>query len=123
MSGTPPARPYPRTTSSPDCADPPALPAEKAHRPHGAIGAPGQTRVPAGRIVVPGRTDHLPGAARFEVPEHFVRVRASRANLTDVRRPGQEGYETSEAMEQVHLRIWPAPYGARAVIKRRTASG
>ncbi|WP_327419578.1 hypothetical protein [Streptomyces sp. NBC_01233] len=37
MSRTPPARPYPRTTSSPDCADPPVRPGSKAHRPHGPI--------------------------------------------------------------------------------------
>lgn len=36
MSGTPPARPCPRTISSPDCADPPVGPAGRAHRPHGA---------------------------------------------------------------------------------------
>jgi hypothetical protein len=111
---TPPARPYPRTTSSPDCADPPALPAGKAHRPHGAIEAPGQSKVPTGRIVVPDCTDHLPGAARSEVPKRFVRVRASRANLADVHRPGQEGYEAPDLA---------APHGARAVIKRWTASG
>ncbi len=32
MSRTPPARPYPRTISSPDCADPPVRPAGAAHR-------------------------------------------------------------------------------------------
>jgi hypothetical protein len=37
VSRTPPAPPYPRTISSPDCADPPVRPAGKAHRPHGAI--------------------------------------------------------------------------------------
>lgn len=37
MSRTPPARPYPRTISSPDCADPPVRPAGTAHRPHGTI--------------------------------------------------------------------------------------
>ena len=31
MSRTPPARPYPRTISSPDCADPPVRPAGKTH--------------------------------------------------------------------------------------------
>lgn len=37
MSRTPPARPYPRTISSPDCADPPVRPGPgKTHRPHGA---------------------------------------------------------------------------------------
>lgn len=30
-------RPYPRTISSPACADPPVRPPGKAHRPHGAI--------------------------------------------------------------------------------------
>jgi hypothetical protein len=52
VSRTPPARPYPRTISSPDCADPPVRRGSgKAHRPHGAIErarTPGglSTRVP-----------------------------------------------------------------------------
>lgn len=38
MSRTPPGRPYPRTISSPDCADPTVRPRPgKGHRPHGAI--------------------------------------------------------------------------------------
>jgi hypothetical protein len=78
--------------------------------------------VPSGRIAVLGCTDYLPDASRFAVPKGFVRVRASRANLANVRQPGQEGYDAPEAMEQVHLRIWPAPYSAPAVIKRWTAA-
>ncbi|MFF7964911.1 hypothetical protein ACFZC3_06040 [Streptomyces sp. NPDC007903] len=65
-------------------------------------------QVPSGRIAVLGCTDYLPDAARFEVPAGFVRVRASRANPGDVR----------EAIEQVHLQIWPAPHSAPAVLKR-----
>jgi hypothetical protein len=79
--------------------------------------------VPTGRIAVLGCTDYLPDAARFEVPKGFVRVRASRANLANVRQPGEEGYDAPEAIEQVYLRIWPAPYSAPAVIKRWTAAG
>lgn len=79
--------------------------------------------VPTGRIAVLGCTDYLPDAARFEVPRGFVRVRASRANLADVRQPGQEGCDAPETVEQVHLRIWPAPHNAPAVIKRWTAAG
>ncbi|MYV41792.1 hypothetical protein GT030_23715 [Streptomyces sp. SID1328] len=65
-------------------------------------------RVPSGRIAVLGCTDYLPDAARFDVPAGFVRVRASRANPGDL----------SEAIEQVHLQIWPAPHSAPAVLKR-----
>ncbi|MGC4997384.1 hypothetical protein [Streptomyces sp. DT195] len=79
--------------------------------------------VPTGRIAVLGCTDYLPDAARFEVPEGFVRVRASRTNLANVRLSDEEGYDDPEGMEQVHLRIWPAPHSAPAVIKRWTATG
>ncbi len=79
--------------------------------------------VPTGRIAVLGCTDYLPDAARFEVPKGFVRVRASRANLANVRRPGEEGQDAPEAMEQVRLRVWPAPYSAPTVIKRWTVTG
>ncbi|MFI8347313.1 hypothetical protein [Streptomyces sp. NPDC085596] len=79
--------------------------------------------VPTGRVAVLGCTDYLPDAARFEVPEGFVRVRASRTNLANVRLPDEEGYDDPEGMEQVHLRIWPAPHSAPAVIKRWTATG
>jgi hypothetical protein len=78
--------------------------------------------VPSGRVAVLGCTDYLPDAARFEVPKGFVRVRASRANLANVRQPGQEGYAAPEAMERVRLRIWPAPYRAPAVLKRWTSA-
>ncbi|BDH06929.1 hypothetical protein [Streptomyces seoulensis] len=79
--------------------------------------------VPTGRIAVLGCTDYLPDAARFEVPKGSVRVRASRTNLANVRLPDEEGYDDPEGMEQVHLRIWPAPCSAPVVIKRWVATG
>lgn len=79
--------------------------------------------VPSGRIAILGCTDYLPDAVRFDVPEGFVRIRASRANLANVRQPGEEGFDAPDAMEQVHLWIWPAPYGAPAVLKRWAAAG
>jgi len=66
----------------------------------------------------PPTSDYLPDAARFDVPQGFVRVRASRANLANVRQPGDDGYGSPEAVEQVHLLIWPANHSAPAVIKR-----
>jgi hypothetical protein len=78
--------------------------------------------IPTGRIAVLGCTDYLPDAARFDVPKGFVRVRASRANLANVLQPGEDGYDAPEAAEQVHLTIWPATYGAPAVIKRWRAA-
>lgn len=76
--------------------------------------------VPSGRIAILGCTDYLPDAARFEVPKGFVRVRASRANLANVRQPGEESHDAPEAVEQVHLQIWAAPYSLPVVIKRWT---
>jgi hypothetical protein len=76
--------------------------------------------VPSGRIAILGCTDYLPDAARFEVPNGFVRVRASRANLANVRQPDEEGHDAPEAAEQVHLQIWPAPHSSPVVIRRWT---
>ncbi len=76
----------------------------------------------AATIAVLGCTDYLPDAARFDVPEGFVRVRASRANLANVRQPGEDGDDSPEAAEQVHLAIWPTPYSTPAVIKRWRAA-
>ncbi len=80
-------------------------------------------QVPSGRVAVLGCTDYLPDAARFEVPRGFVRVRASRANLAAVRQPGGEDSDVPGAVEQVHLRIWPAPHAAPVVMKRWTPTG
>jgi hypothetical protein len=74
--------------------------------------------VPSGRLVVLGCTDYLPDAARFEVPQGFVRVRASRTNLADVRQVGEEEPGAPEVLEHVHLQVWPAPHSAPAVLKR-----
>lgn len=79
--------------------------------------------VPSGRIAILGCTDYLPDAARFEAPKGFVRVRASRTNLANVRQPGEEGSDAPDAVEQVLLQIWPAPYTATVVIKRWTPAG
>jgi hypothetical protein len=79
--------------------------------------------VPSGRIAILGCTDYLPDAARFEVPKGYVRVRASRTNLANVRQPGEEGSDAPEAAEQLHLQIWPAPHTAPVVIKRWTPTG
>ncbi|QMU74392.1 hypothetical protein GXW83_01075 [Streptacidiphilus sp. PB12-B1b] len=79
--------------------------------------------MPSGRIAILGCTDYLPDVARFEVPEGFVLVRASRTNLANARQPGEEGSEAPEAVERVHLQIWPAPHAAPVVIKRWTPTG
>ncbi|MEV7188218.1 hypothetical protein [Kitasatospora sp. NPDC093102] len=79
--------------------------------------------VPSGRLAILGCTDYLPDAARFEVPKGFVRVLASRANLADVRQPGEEGSDAPEVVEQVHLQVWPAPHSSPVVIKRWTSAG
>ncbi|MEZ0064399.1 hypothetical protein ABIA32_000377 [Streptacidiphilus sp. MAP12-20] len=44
-------------------------------------------------------------------------VRASRTNLANVRKPGEEGADEPEAVEQVRLQIWPALHTAPVVIK------
>ncbi len=70
MSRTPPARPYPRTISSPDCADPPVRPDGKAHRLHGARSSGSHT----------GKLVHAGSASA-------VRVQASPAASTRARLP------------------------------------
>ncbi|MFF7382334.1 hypothetical protein [Streptomyces griseoluteus] len=81
--------------------------------PHDATGAfdhvvEASLQVPSGRVAVLGCTDYLPDAARFDVPAGCVRVRASRTNPADL----------PEAIERIHLQLWPAPYGAPAVLRR-----
>ncbi|MGA5816853.1 hypothetical protein ACPC54_03155 [Kitasatospora sp. NPDC094028] len=76
--------------------------------------------VPSGRIAILGCTDYLPDAARFDVPKGFVRIRASRSNLANVRQPGEDGPKAPEDTEQVHLQVWPAPHNSPVVIKRWT---
>lgn len=92
MSRTPPAPPYPRTISSPDCADPPVRPAAgKAHRPpapHGAIErdtreSPSVASFPARSIPVT-KLSHVASAtsgAPYGSSPHYAVVVTSRGHF------------------------------------------
>ncbi|MER6914006.1 hypothetical protein ABT354_20225 [Streptomyces sp. NPDC000594] len=72
---------------------------------------------PSGRLVVMGCTDYLADAARFDVAAGWTRARASRRNLAQAVR-WSESEEGPEAMEEVRLQIWPAPFSPPRIVKR-----
>ncbi|MET9952410.1 hypothetical protein ABZ135_12800 [Streptomyces sp. NPDC006339] len=74
----------------------------------------------SGRLVVLGCTDYFPDAAQFEMPVGWTRIRASRRNLAAAVR--SESDRTPEAIEQVRLQAWPAPYSEPHITKRWTHS-
>ncbi|WP_308368686.1 hypothetical protein [Streptomyces sp. ISL-36] len=74
----------------------------------------------SGRLVVLGCTDYLPGAARFDMPAGWTRIRASRRNLAAAVHAGMGSDEAPETTEQLRLQAWPAPYSQPHIIKRWT---
>lgn len=71
----------------------------------------------SGRLVVMGCTDYLDDAARIDVPSGSTRIRASRRNTAAAVR-WSESDEEPEAIEEVRLQTWPAPYSPPHIIKR-----
>ena len=70
--------------------------------------------VESGAIVVAGRTDYFPDAARIKIPSGPYRVRASFEGLESVSADGLEGND------QYHLQLWPAPMSTVEILKQRT---
>jgi hypothetical protein len=83
----------------------------------------GSLLVRSGRLVVMGCTDYEPDAARFPVPAGEIRVRAASSNLAEAERLGIESDEAQATMERIHVRIWPAPFSAPAILKRWSDGG
>ncbi|MER5737639.1 MULTISPECIES: hypothetical protein [unclassified Streptomyces] len=75
-------------------------------------------RLASGRLVVLGCTDHLPEAARFDVPAGWIRVRASRRNLEAASSADLDCEDEPEEREEVRIQAWPAPYSEPRVVKR-----
>ncbi|MFJ2738546.1 hypothetical protein ACIO3O_02655 [Streptomyces sp. NPDC087440] len=78
---------------------------------------------PSGQVVVMGCSDFFDDAARFDVPEGWIRVRASRRNLAAAVAADIDSGTSPETMEQVRLQIWPAPQAAARVLKRWERAG
>ncbi|WP_200146637.1 MULTISPECIES: hypothetical protein [Streptomyces] len=74
----------------------------------------------SGRLVVLSCTDHLPDAARFDMPTGWTRIRASRRNLAAAAFPDPDDEDEPEDTEEIRLQAWPAPYSQPHIIKRWT---
>lgn len=72
--------------------------------------------VSSGRIAILGCTDYLPDAVRFELPEGFVRVRASRSNLANVRQSANR--VTRDTMHQKPLSRFTSRSGPLPTARR-----
>lgn len=125
MSRTPPALLYPRTISSPDCADPPVRPAAgKAHRPPTAYGAietnPEPVRLPDSPQGLPSWTTSHMCAHDGTCPDRAV-IRSAEAHA--VQQPGDAGGEGNFRPDQrAHPRGGPHPVVPPAVRSRPSSS-
>ncbi|CAM5463404.1 hypothetical protein GCM10010329_32270 [Streptomyces spiroverticillatus] len=78
---------------------------------------------PSGQLVVLGCSDYFDDAARFDVPEGWIRVRAARRNLAAAVAADIESGRSPATMEQIRLQIWPAPHAAPRVLRRWERAG
>ncbi|MFK0017644.1 hypothetical protein [Streptomyces sp. NPDC091027] len=74
----------------------------------------------SGRLVVAGCTEHLPDAARFDMPAGWTRVRTSRRNLQAAAFPDPECEDEPEDKEEIRIQVWPALHSQPDIIKRWT---
>lgn len=123
MSRTPPVRPYPRTISSRDCADPPVRPGPgKAHRPHGPIERARELPAAGGslRILPPGAVPAQADAAAPVVPpgRPLSRYGGRRRTATAARSPRTVGQRPPGGRTRHRGRGGAADPGGRGVLWR-----
>ncbi|WP_240361757.1 hypothetical protein [Streptomyces sp. MBT27] len=78
--------------------------------------------VASGRLIVLGCSDHVPDAARFNMPAGWIRVRTSRRSLEAAAFPDLDCEDEPEDMEEVRIQAWPAPHSQPHVMRSTMAT-
>jgi hypothetical protein len=68
-----------------------------------------------------GCTDYEPEAARFDVPQGWLRLRVAKSNLDQAYAFDIDSAKVPETMERIRIQVWPAEPVESVVVKRWSA--